>query len=63
MDDARGSRDRRLEGSDARELESLAAVYRFVLDRHLKQETAPSSRPDDAKEKPRDEFRAASSIP
>ena len=44
-----------------RELEAFAAVYRFILDRHLRQETAPASRPDDAKEK--SQFRAASSIP
>lgn len=63
MDNAKGFHDRRPKGPDARELETLAAVYRYVLDRHLKQETAPESRPDDAKEKPRDEFRAATSIP
>jgi hypothetical protein len=63
MDNPKGFRDRRLKGPDARELETLAAVYRYVLDRNLKQETAPESRPDDAKEKPKDEFRAATSIP
>ncbi len=63
MDNPKGFRDPRLKGPDARELETLAAVYRYVLDRNLKQETAPESRPDDAKEKPRDEFRAATSIP
>ena len=63
MDNAKGFHDRRLKGPDARELEALAAVYRYVLDRHLEQETAPESRPADAKEKPEDEFRAATSIP
>ena len=63
MDNGRSLRVARSEAPDERELETLAAVYRYVLDRHLKQETAPSSRPDDAKEKPRDEFRAKSSIP
>ena len=63
MDNGPSSRTARSEIPDERELETLAAVYRYVLDRHLKQETAPESRPDDAKEKPEDEFRAATSIP
>ena len=63
MDNGPSSRTARSEIPDERELETLAAVYRYVLDRHLKQEAAPSSRPDAAKEKTRDEFRAKSSIP
>lgn len=31
------------------ELSTLAAVYRFLLDCHTKNEAAPVSRPDDAK--------------
>ena len=63
MYDGWSPRVARSEAPNPRELEALAAVYRYVLDRNLKQETAPESRPDDAKEKLEDEFRAATSIP
>jgi hypothetical protein len=47
-----------------RELEALAAAYRFVLDCHKrKEEAALASRSDGEKEKSNDELRAESSIP
>lgn len=46
-----------------RELSVLANVYRFILDCHLRQETAPVSRLDDAKGDRDHELRAAPNIP
>jgi hypothetical protein len=46
----------RPDATPERELEALAAVYRFVLDCHKKRkEAAPASRADGAKEKNSDD--------
>ena len=42
---------------------ALAAVYRFLLDRHAKKKGAHPGAPDDAKEGSRDDSRAKSIIP
>ena len=44
------------------ELNALASVYKFVLDRRAMKEAAPESRPDDP-ERRSDEIRAKRSIP
>jgi hypothetical protein len=44
------------------ELNVLASVYKFVLDRRAMKEAAPESRPDDP-ERRSDEIRAKRSIP
>jgi hypothetical protein len=46
-----------------RELETLASVYRFVLDCHTRKVAALASRADGVKEKSNDELRAESGIP
>ncbi len=45
------------------ELEALAAVYRFILDRHNEKVAAYGSRPKDAKGRAKDGFRAGPTIP
>jgi len=45
------------------ELSALANVYRFVLDCHAKKEAAPESRPDDEKERSRNDSLAKTRIP
>jgi hypothetical protein len=48
--------------STQEELNALASVYKFVLDRRAMKEAAPESRPDDP-ERRSDEIRAKRSIP
>ena len=45
------------------EAAALAAVYRFLLDRHAKKKGAHPGAPDDAKEGSRDDSRARAILP
>ena len=46
------------EATPAAEISALVNVYKFILESHAQKEAAPESRPDDAKERSKDDSSA-----
>jgi hypothetical protein len=53
----------RADATSEAEVVVLGAIYKFVLDCHAKKEPAPEGRPDDAKERSKDDSSATQIIP